>query len=425
MKQTEDLERAMRFAHIVAEEHKATNLRAEHVLLGFLLDVTGPATQIIEQAGIKRKELWDAIAGELVNGSFSSPSPLTKDGHLTYLLDRAKRKAQEGGYAAIHSYHLLAILLEDDSSGRHLRELGLPLGEIEAALEELPHQKLQPMPKELSAKARRRRGEMQIIKHRLKNAELLKQIDPIFIGMLVVIITSAILLAYDVIPAGLGVFLFVLNGWIASVCLHEYGHAVVAYALGDDSIIDKGYLTLNPIRYTNIFLSIILPILFLILGGIGLPGGAVYVDRSRLRSYRYDSFVSAAGPFMTLLVAVICCIPLWIFYPFNMLTFDPPPIWAAMGLLAILQVTALFLNLIPIPGLDGFGIIEPWLPANVQMRLAPIRRFGIGIFLIYILFSVPVVSSVFWTLIYVFSAVLGVNPILFSEGFGLFRFWVS
>jgi Zn-dependent protease len=422
LKQSDDLNRAIRFAHIVAEEHKAPYLQTEHVLLGFVLDAAGPATQTIEQAGIKRKELWDAVAGELVDGSFSSPSSLTKDGHLTYLLDRAKRKAQDGGFASIHSLHLLAILLEDESGGKHLRQLGLTPDAVEAALEQLPRQKPPPKPIELSYKARQRRSELQIIKHRLKNAQVLKQVDPIFIGILVITIASAVLLAFEIIPAALGVFLFVLNGWIASVCLHEYGHAIVAYALGDDSILDKGYLTLNPIRYAHGFLSVILPILFLLLGGIGLPGGAVYVDRSRLRNFRYGSAVSAAGPAMTLLVAVICCIPLWIFYPFNILTFDIPPVWAAVGMLAMLQITALFFNLIPIPGVDGYGIIEPWLPAHIQLRIAPIRRFGL--FLIYILFfAIPGVNHVFWSLMYIFNAVLGVNPLLFHEGLKLFRFW--
>lgn len=423
-KQTEDLERAIRFAHIVAEDHRAARLQAEHVLLGFLLDATGPATQVIEQAGIKRKELWDAVAADLVEGKAEPPNTLAKDGHLTYLLDRARFKAQAKGNPAVHSFHLLAIMLEDESSGKHLRQLGLSPEAVEAALEKLPREKTTPQSKELSYKARRRKGEIQIIRHRLKNAELLKQVNPVFIGMLGVTIGSAVLLALEVIPAAVGVFLFVLNGWIVSVCLHEYGHAIVAYLLGDDSIPEKGYLTLNPILYAHGFLSVVLPIIFLLLGGIGLPGGAVYVDRSRLRDFRYGSAVSAAGPAMTLLCLLLCCIPLWIFYPANRMTFDIPPVWAAVGMLAMLELTALFFNLIPIPGVDGYGIIEPWLPAHIQMAIAPLRRFGF--FLIYIVFFViPGVSLVFWGMMFFLSWLIGLDPNLFIEGFSLFRFWVN
>ena len=43
-----------------------------------------------------------------------------------------------------------------------------------------------------------------------------------------------------------------------------------------------------------------------------------------------------------------------------------PVLYAALAFLALLQVTALIFNLIPCPGLDGWGIIEPFLPAPVR-----------------------------------------------------------
>ncbi len=424
LKQTEDLERGIRFAHIVAEEHKAARLQVEHVLLGFLLDATGPATTVIEQAGIKRKELWDMVAADLVDGKEPSPQTLTKDGHLTYLLERARRKAQNAGNPAIHSLHLLAIMVEDNSFGKPLRELGLSTDMVEAELQKLPREKIQPKAKELSYKARRRKSEIQIIQNRFKNAKLLRQISPVFLVILGVTIGSAVLLGLNLIPASLGVFLFVLSGWVASVCLHEYGHALVAYLLGDDTITEKGYLTLNPVLYAHGFLSVILPIIFLLMGGIGLPGGAVYVDRNRLRDFKYGSAVSAAGPAMTLFSLLLCCIPLWIFYPINGMSFDISPVWAAVGMLAMLELTALFFNLIPIPGLDGYGIIAPWLPAHVQMAIAPIGRFGF--FLIYILFfMIPGMSNVFWSTMFTMSTLIGVDPMLFYVGFSLFRFWAN
>ncbi len=82
----------------------------------------------------------------------------------------------------------------------------------------------------------------------------------------------------------LQVSIFVCVGWIISVCLHEFGHAIVAYWGGDTSVKDKGYLTLNPLKYTNINLSLLLPLLFLLIGGIALPGAAVYIDTRRLRN---------------------------------------------------------------------------------------------------------------------------------------------
>src|SRR5512146_1363513 len=100
-------------------------------------------------------------------------------------------------------------------------------------------------------------------------------------------------------------FLVVLVGWIFSLCLHEFSHALVAYLGGDHTVREKGYLTFNPLKYTDPLYSILLPLLFLVMGGIGLPGGAVYIERWRIRNRFMLSAVSLAGPFANLLVAIV------------------------------------------------------------------------------------------------------------------------
>ena len=77
--------------------------------------------------------------------------------------------------------------------------------------------------------------------------------------------------------AYVGVFIFVIAGWMVSLCLHEFGHAFTAWRFGDHDVAVRGYLTLNPFKYSNPMLSMVLPLLFIALGGIGLPGGAVWV----------------------------------------------------------------------------------------------------------------------------------------------------
>src|SRR5512143_200528 len=100
-------------------------------------------------------------------------------------------------------------------------------------------------------------------------------------------------------------FLVVIIGWIFSLCLHEFSHALVAYYGGDYTVRDKGYLTFNPLKYTHPVYSIVLPLLFVLAGGIGLPGGAVYIERWRLRSRAWETAVSLAGPFANALLALI------------------------------------------------------------------------------------------------------------------------
>jgi Zn-dependent protease len=102
----------------------------------------------------------------------------------------------------------------------------------------------------------------------------------------------------------IGVFVFVAAGWLVSLCLHEFAHAYVAYRSGDHSVVEQGYLTLNPLRYSDPLLSIALPLLFVLVGGLGLPGGAVRVDPAALPSRLRQAVVSAAGPLANVLVAL-------------------------------------------------------------------------------------------------------------------------
>src|SRR4029079_16436887 len=110
----------------------------------------------------------------------------------------------------------------------------------------------------------------------------------------------------------IAVFLFVTGAWIVSLCLHEYAHARTALHSGDISIGAKGYLTLNPLKYTHALLSIVLPVVSVIMGGSGLPGGAVFIVRGRIHGRWKHSLISAAGPLTNVLFAVVCTAPFWL-----------------------------------------------------------------------------------------------------------------
>ena len=161
--------------------------------------------------------------------------------------------------------------------------------------------------------------------------------------------------------------------WIVSLCLHEYAHARTALHSGDISIGAKGYLTLNPLKYTHALLSIVLPVIFVIMGGIGLPGGAVFIERGRIRGRWRHSLISAAGPLTNVLFAVVCTAPFWL----DALNGVPDTFRYALGFLALLQVTAAILNFLPVPGLDGYGVIEPWLSHSFRRQVEPFAPFGL------------------------------------------------
>lgn len=108
-------------------------------------------------------------------------------------------------------------------------------------------------------------------------------------------------------------FLFVISGWLVSLCLHEFGHAYTARRFGDHDVEARGYLTLNPLKYSNPMLSLGLPLLFIALGGIGLPGGAVYL-RTGFMTPRQRTIVNLAGPFANLVLGVLLLIATRLFF---------------------------------------------------------------------------------------------------------------
>jgi Zn-dependent protease len=227
--------------------------------------------------------------------------------------------------------------------------------------------------------------------------------SPIFLGLLALFVVSGWLAWARVGSDKLNVFLFVVAGWLVSLCLHEYAHAITAFKGGDRMVADRGYLTLNPLKYTHPFLSFVIPLVFLILGGIGLPGGAVWVDRHAIRSRGWDSAVSFAGPATNLLFAIALIMP----FAAGVDTTGHPVFWGAMAFLGLLQLMATVLNFVPIPGVDGGNLIEPWLSPQWQRGFQHVAPYGM-LLLIALLWT-PNIGRYFYLLIYWLADLMGLS----------------
>jgi Zn-dependent protease len=204
-------------------------------------------------------------------------------------------------------------------------------------------------------------------------------------------------------------FTIIFFGWIFSLCLHEFSHALVAYHGGDTTVREKGYLTFNPLRYTHPFMSLILPVIILLLGGIGLPGGAVYIETWRIRNRYWLSGMSLAGPTANWIFALVLAILL------RVLPESTSFVWPGISFLLILQIWVILFNLIPLPPLDGYHVIEPFLHPSIRMQMDRIRGFAIWV-LIFALWYIPFIGDFFWSIIYIIASILGVDWNIAMQG---------
>ena len=164
----------------------------------------------------------------------------------------------------------------------------------------------------------------------------------------------------------------IVIGWIMSVVLHEFSHGLVGYLGGDYTIKERGGLTLNPLQYIDPLNSLVLPVVFLLMGGIPLPGGVTYIRRDLLRSRAWDSAVAVAGPAMNFLLFVLLALP---FHPKlgwidTTVGPDQYKTWQIfLGAMAQLQIVAVVINLIPVPPLDGFNVVGPFMDERTRIKL--------------------------------------------------------
>jgi Zn-dependent protease len=96
----------------------------------------------------------------------------------------------------------------------------------------------------------------------------------------------------------------------------------------------------------------------------------------------------------------------------------------ALAFLGLLQASAVVLNLLPLPGFDGYGALAPYMPPALRQSLDQYALYAmLGLFAL--LFLVPGAAAAFWGVVAVLAQVCGVALPLALDGYREFKFWAS
>lgn len=201
-----------------------------------------------------------------------------------------------------------------------------------------------------------------------------------------------------------------LPGLALGVILHEYAHGLIAYKSGDPTARNYGRLTLNPMAHIDLFGSILLPLLLILLNSSIIFGYAkpVPINPGYFRDYRKGMrYTSLAGPVTNLLVAfavgLVYGLFFWLVIRFSGGFTDT----ATTGFRVFSIINELFqntiyiniflaiFNFLPIPPLDGSKILASFLPDNAMYRFLSIGRFGFIFIFIFLFLG----GRIFWTVI--------------------------
>jgi Zn-dependent protease len=179
---------------------------------------------------------------------------------------------------------------------------------------------------------------------------------------------------------------------IISLTFHEYGHAIVAKLYGDDTAQKAGRLTLNPVAHIDAG-----GLIMVVLVGFGYAK-PVPTNPANFSSRWATLWVSAAGPGMNLLVAIIT-INLYILglqAGWSLFEGEGPQFFFIF--LAKINLLLMLFNLIPIGPLDGHYILPYFLPRSLAMRyLYYNQRYGVYALFALIalsLIGVPILTTV-------------------------------
>ena len=184
-------------------------------------------------------------------------------------------------------------------------------------------------------------------------------------------------------------------GLLVLLTFHEFGHAWMAWKLGDDTAHSQGRVSLNPLVHIDLVGTVVVPLLMVFLAPGGFFAGwakPVPVNSDNFRNPRSDDImVTLAGPGMNLLLAIAIMGLARVGYMVH-----------SSGMVEVclntsrLSLLLCFFNLLPIPPLDGSQVVRAMIGMSCE-TYHQIARYGL--FILILVLQVPLVQQILdtWT----------------------------
>lgn len=180
----------------------------------------------------------------------------------------------------------------------------------------------------------------------------------------------------------IGDLVIVFGAILLSMAIHEAVHAFTAHALGDTTAKDEGRLTLNPLKHIDLYTTVLLPIILIL---IGVPpffaAKPVPFNPTRVK---FDEFgaalVGVAGPLTNFVLAAIAALVIRISG-----VAVGTDMFHILSIFVVVNLGFFVFNMIPFPPLDGSRLLYAFAPEPVQRVMYQIESMGFTAILLFML----------------------------------------
>ncbi len=214
---------------------------------------------------------------------------------------------------------------------------------------------------------------------------MFRNVNPAILIIILVLLVNNMLSSHRSLSDWLMMQLLSLPGILIGLTFHEAAHGFVSYWLGDPTPKLQGRLSLNPLRHID-------PIGFLALFFAGFGWGEpVQINPSYYKHRRIDELlVSLAGVVTNFIIAALSAAGLRLIFQatYGFMSGGMEILFYILEYMMTINLVLMVFNLLPVPPLDGFGIITQIFRLDRYSWYYPLYRNGFYILMVLIIFNV-------------------------------------